>query len=537
VQKARYSQFKSPQFSVRLGRKKSFLSPGCDPERDFYQSAKDRLPGIRGLRTDVERVWLCKQQNAPSLQFRENNHRVLNQDIRLFIEGAEVTQFIRGPVNWKIETTGGMNSCDFSLNNNHDAFVITPRNICAGLNKRGWRANFRGKDIISQPGRLNRRDNEGAKFLIYRRKYNIVAPGTKNAEIDDSSGMWLYPLSPYTSIISKHDAVRLFIRMPHISGVTRVRKKRTNQHWDLWMPAFTGFVSNYNWEDNPVEGDRVMNVSCYDYRGLMQRMRVRTGGSPLASAGGAKKIGNKIQKGAHPNQNVSFPLLKNEKILNPQEYKSLKKIGALALLAKVQDLEIRLGLQKTCKFRSSSDEGSEKLECAKRIIAAAKKEMVKQANIMKRQFNTINAQLPLLAAAEGRTSVDIGLDARAENVVITFGPKSKKSDLQILLDIQKDIGDGTFKPDSLVNCSTSNQAQQEVGSIAGEGDNRKFYSTQVGRILTDLFIIKCGNRLRKVSGDAFVQFVSQLSLYQTIPQEGRSSQRADSNRCQQSTYS
>lgn len=486
------ARFNSPQFAVRLGRKHSFKPPGCVPGIDLYSYVKDRLPGIRSLSLD-ETAWFCGDRTAPSLQFRESNHRVLNHDIRLFIEGAEVTQYIRGPVTWKIETTGGMNTCDFSLNNNHDAFIVTPRNICAGLNQRGWRVNLRGKNVISQPGKLNRRDNEGAKFLIYRRKYKVVAPGTKAAEVDDSSGMWLYPLSPYTSIIEKHDAIRLFYRMPHISGVTRVRSKRTNQHWDLWIPAFTGFVNNYNWEDNPVEGDRVMNVSCYDYRGLMERMRVRTGGCPLSSAGGAKKVGSQLVQGNHPSQNVSFPMLLNNGLVNRKEYNKLKQIGALALLSEIYVNQRKLGQIKDCKIRSVSAD-SRQTECQKRIEAQAKKDLAVVTKTMKTALNKMERPLLISGAATGQ-AIDVALDSNGRNIIPVPVGKKKKGDIKILEEIQKEIGDGSFNPSAIVDCDTSTVAKKLIDKATGGNGNRKFYSPQVAKILTKLFTIRCGEEL------------------------------------------
>lgn len=512
IAKARHKDFKSGQFSVRLGRKKSFLSPGCDLNSEIYEFAKNRLPdvkglkNIRGLKKD-EIKWLCKHQFSPKLQFREDNHRVQNHDIRLFIEGAEVTQFIRGPVTWKIETTGGMNVCDFTLNNNHDAFVITPRNICAGTNKKGWRVNLRGRDIISQPGRLNRRDNEGAKYLIYRRKYNIVAPGTKEAEVDDSSGMWLYPLSPYTSIINKHDAVRLFIRMPHVSGVTRIRKKDTNQHWDLWIPAFTGFVNTYNWEDNPVIGDRSMNVSCYDYRGLMARMRVRTGGSPMATKGGAKKVGNKTQRGGHPSQNVSFPLLKSTNVLNSQEEKELKRLGVMALLSRIYHNRVNLGFLKDCNLRSVSGTTSQK-ECKRRVLAFAKKKTVSVAKDMTKNLALFDKRVPFFTAVEGRTAT-IDLSKNADKLVVKKGEKkgSKKGDIQLLEEIQKEIGDGSFNPSKLVDCGTATTANALIVD-----STKRFFSPQVEVLLKKLFTIDCGLKIGKKSTNELFDFIKNSSL-------------------------
>jgi len=217
------------------------------------------------------------------LDFVEQANAQRETDYRVFIEGVEITAYVRGAMNWGLQGTGGTNSCSFDLNNTQDAFIITPVNICANLNTSGWRIDK--SDLKKDPIIHNEpRYDELAKYLIYRKKFLRVNPGSKSAEIDSETGMWLYRLDPYSCIIAKHDCIRVFRRLGHISG-TGVKFKTKNVYYDLWIPAFTGFVRSAIWKDNYIDGDRVVSVDCFDYRGLMEQMRVRTTGLPLGGVG------------------------------------------------------------------------------------------------------------------------------------------------------------------------------------------------------------------------------------------------------------
>lgn len=242
----------------------SFFNPGCQNALTIYGYTKSNVPGA------TKGKFLCKV--AP---FRESKYSTQPNEVRIFVEGAEVSSYTRGAITWSIQTTGGMNSCSFTLNNDSDAFIITPANVCADLNISGWRMS-RSKKYQFHPGRESNRFDEAAKYIIYRNKYKMVNPTSKDGANIDETGMWLYPLNPYSVIFNKHDCVRVFTRLPHTMGVSR--KIRGKQEWlgEQWTPAFTGFIRSCSWSDDPVGGDRSVKVDCYDYKGLMDRMRVRT---------------------------------------------------------------------------------------------------------------------------------------------------------------------------------------------------------------------------------------------------------------------
>jgi len=250
---------------------------------------------VKRISGGKKKQWICGMEG--SWRYKEDKYAVQNNEFRLFIEGVEVTHYVQGTMNWTIESTGGMNTCRFQLNNTQDAFILTPENLCAGVSgKSGWRLNTGGRVNLGPSRSLwrNFAVDETAKYLLYKTKYEEVMKDSKNAKIDPDTGMWLYPLGPYRCIIHKHDPVRLFIRLPNTSSIGKKDKKNKSRYGELWTAAFTGFVKDYSWDDDPVNGTRTVSVTCYDYRGLMNRMRVRvtalpqgTSNTPSKTSGGA----------------------------------------------------------------------------------------------------------------------------------------------------------------------------------------------------------------------------------------------------------
>lgn len=249
---------------------------------------------VYGGQSQGDKKWICSSLHQ--ISFNERNFDIRECEVRVYVEGADVTPYIRGNVSWSIQTTGGMNTCTFSLNNNHDAFILTPANVCSKTDLHGWRVPLDKKNrLITGPGRSSRNVDETAKYIIYRNKYERVRPGSDTQQIDEA-GFWLYPLNPFFCILNKHDCVRVFYRLPHVTGYCKLKNKKTGncikikgqEYEEAWAPAFTGFIDEYDFEDDPVGGDRVVNVRCYDWRGLFNRMRVRMAIAPTATAAADK---------------------------------------------------------------------------------------------------------------------------------------------------------------------------------------------------------------------------------------------------------
>ncbi len=255
---------------------------------------------VYGGTSQGNKGWLCSSLNQ--ITFREKNYDIRECEFRVFVEGSEVTAYVRGSVQWSIQTTEGMNTCTFSLNNNHDAFILTPANVCSKTDLHGWRVPLdMQKRLITNPGRPGRNIDETAKYVIYKNKYERVRPGKPDQQISDD-GIWLYPLNPFSCIFHKHDCVRVFYRLPHVTSACKMntetakcRKKGNGAEYEeVWAPAFTGFIDEYDFEDDPVGGDRVVNIRCYDWRGLFNRMRVRMQINPSPGSAKKKELANPV---------------------------------------------------------------------------------------------------------------------------------------------------------------------------------------------------------------------------------------------------
>jgi len=281
----------------------------CQPTIAAFRHADAKGSVQTNVRAGILGKALCGIDSQ--LRFTEKKYSNQHNELRLFIEGAEVTKYVEGTVTWTYESTNGMNSLKFVLNNRDNAFIITDKNICSGPKiTTGWRVDprvVRGNKNTRYVPRRNASTviDETAKYVIYNNKLRIVDPGGKNPEIDPDTGMWLFPLNPYSCVIDKHDSVRLFVRIPHVSGVKVRDKNNKVRYSDLWMAVFTGFVSDYTWDDDPVQGPKHVNITCYDYRGVLERMRVAVPAVGTTTDSSGSK--NTKQDGPENDKNAAAP--------------------------------------------------------------------------------------------------------------------------------------------------------------------------------------------------------------------------------------
>lgn len=270
----------------QLENSRDFRFSGKGPWRNFPSGGAGCMANIgqvAGQKIGHDLASLCNID--PVIRFTEARYSTLNVQTRVFIEGAEVTPWLEGSVSWSYQSTGGQGTCSFTLNNNNDAFIVTPQNICAGVkNPAGWRI-YRGDKggILADTAPITWNHDESAKFIIYRNKYLRVDPENKNGKAKiDKDGIWLYPLEPLTPVFNKHDCVRVFCRLAHVTGGVTFADQdgKIMRSEELWVPAWTGFIDQHSTNDDLVSGHRTISVQCYDFRGLMARMRVRVDHNP-----------------------------------------------------------------------------------------------------------------------------------------------------------------------------------------------------------------------------------------------------------------
>lgn len=129
--------------------------------------------------------------------------------------------------------------------------------------------------------------SDSAKKSIYYNKVILNANINFGGFIKDNGvGFKAYQLSIDTPIIEKHDPIRVFIRDPSYPFLNLDNENRDNNNeyeGGRWVPLFTGFIDSVTDHSDYTNGDKFLSVTCYDIRGMMQRMRVMT--NPRISRG------------------------------------------------------------------------------------------------------------------------------------------------------------------------------------------------------------------------------------------------------------
>lgn len=182
--------------------------------------------------------------------FSEQDYQVYYHDVVIYIQGADVSDWLEGSVTVKYGLNKDPNTCDFTLNNAANRFVLTPENL-AGV----WRRS---------PDSLNNDYDESAKEEIFRFKndpnYNQPDPA--------SNGL-VWPLSHWGLIFHKYDPIRVWIRNPSARYVD-------SNLVDEWLPVFAGYLTSFPKRDNHLNAGSSLTMHAEDIRTIMKSMRVNT---------------------------------------------------------------------------------------------------------------------------------------------------------------------------------------------------------------------------------------------------------------------
>jgi len=188
--------------------------------------------------------------------FLERDSQSYEMDFRLFIEGAEVTDWVQDNIGLTWAGTGAMNTLSFTLANPDDVWTLTEQNIAGEFRKS---RNLYSEEIKQTIYHYKKQREDQAKETIKAQDKKIAL-----------TEAGIYGLGPEQGIFHKHDCVRLFVRHP-----------LTRKDW--WMFGFTGFIDSHPFSDDYITGSVPLNITCYDIKGLMKRMRVAV--NPISPAG------------------------------------------------------------------------------------------------------------------------------------------------------------------------------------------------------------------------------------------------------------
>lgn len=198
--------------------------------------------------------------------FEEQDFQTLFMDVLIYISGQEVSGSLTSNVSYTYAGNDGTNTASFTLANPLNQFVLTSDNLRdtssgSNLDDDLEEPQFGGTGIWSLDGMYD----ETIKKNIYEYKrdspLNVADPKIEDNETGIKVKRW--PLQAGDLIFNKHDPVRIFMHDP-----------RTEE--DSWLPVFAGFIDDPgNVTQDYITGISEFQVTCYDIRGLMQKMRVQ----------------------------------------------------------------------------------------------------------------------------------------------------------------------------------------------------------------------------------------------------------------------
>ncbi len=184
-------------------------------------------------------------------------------DALVFIMGANVS-------NWVMSsevtlTTEDMNHANIVLSNPNKMFTITKEN------KAG---NFKAGTSYNDYDRIHSNELVKKQILEYKEK---------NQETDNM-GSKKYPMLPETLVFDEMDTVRIFFKYPWVTGT---KGSTINNSEQCWYPAFTGYVTNIDFDLVPDDGLDTASVTleAKDARYMLNKMR--TIQNPMALPGAA----------------------------------------------------------------------------------------------------------------------------------------------------------------------------------------------------------------------------------------------------------
>jgi hypothetical protein len=102
-----------------------------------------------------------------SWSFVEREFQTYIVDVRIWIEGVEVTTWIQDDISWTIAGTGGVNNLSFTLANPEDIWLVTPENL-----ENKWRTGLGLYSELEKKSLYERKSAREAEALAVMEKYN-----------------------------------------------------------------------------------------------------------------------------------------------------------------------------------------------------------------------------------------------------------------------------------------------------------------------------------------------------------------------------
>jgi len=265
-------------------------------------------------------------------QFREDANQVYYHDLKIFIQGADVTPWITSAVNLTRGDRNVVSSLTFQLSNAYRAFEITETNLNLGdptskvdeITGQSITRERQKSDDERDKGKTTKGPNTGriksagtfrlsdpygagagyselAKATIFKNKlesntnwrHGVAKFGTyskgntrggaladSDAVRDASSATGAttprYLFTVGSLVFHKYDPVRFFVKNPLSASD------------DEWSCEFAGYIETKPYSQNYINGHSIVSLTCQDIRTYMQTMRTQT--NPVAQIGNEKML-------------------------------------------------------------------------------------------------------------------------------------------------------------------------------------------------------------------------------------------------------
>lgn len=208
------------------------------------------------------------------VRFVERQRQVYIHDFIVYVCGVDVSRYVKS-VDITYTDRNSPGSADISLTNPMDQWVLTDQNF-----RGNWRLSegkysekqkfeiflkkrelsIRTVQIRNDPNRNNPENRNPLPPLDIRtnqgRLHNLT-------EAESQDFMQRYTFGPGSSVFSRFDTVKIFIKNP-----------TDPEDMDRWIPAFTGTVEGKPFTTNFVDGSSGIQLTCYDVRNVLQGMRI-----------------------------------------------------------------------------------------------------------------------------------------------------------------------------------------------------------------------------------------------------------------------
>ncbi len=229
--------------------------------------------------------------------FAESINPVFLQDVLVYIQGVEVSEFVVGTVHFSRNGLEGHNRATLVLDNEADRFVWTERNLASIFgfsHPRVMQLRRQAQGVENEVQAAEIEALTTSKFTqnekVKRSVYDYKSNPTRNPTIRSAKNVVQFArfdLAPNRAIFARMDPIRIFTLYPwRVPGGTD----------QLWIPEFSGYIENVSIEDNDITGQSSITIEAVDIvEAIMRRMRISADASlgianPLEAIGFAPPL-------------------------------------------------------------------------------------------------------------------------------------------------------------------------------------------------------------------------------------------------------